>query len=141
MRHAYGLFNWRLLVKSMAWRVVNGHKFPHLLKTHIEGGRCNQAEVVPDSSSHLRIYVYDSIHVGSHIRFDQDPFVRRFGGCYTGGQRYCKPAETRITVLLGHHATHLCHHNDFITREVESFDRPSENDFRVTIRVGLEWFR
>lgn len=62
----------------MAWRVVNEHKFPHLLKTHIEGGRCNQAEVVPDSFSHLQIYVCDLIHVGSRNRSDQDPFDQRF---------------------------------------------------------------
>lgn len=34
-------------------------------------------------------------------------------------------------------ATHLRHHNDFIARQVESFDRPSEDDLRVAVGVRL----
>lgn len=60
----------------MAYRVVGEYHVPHLVDAHIEGGRCNQAEVVLDSSSHLRIYVCDSVHVGSRNRSDQDPFDR-----------------------------------------------------------------
>ena len=101
----------------MAWRIANEHQFSHLLDTHTEGGLCNQAEVVQDSSSHSRIYVCDLIHVGSRNRSDQDPFDRRSGWCYTRGRRHCKPAKIRIIVLLDYQMpTDLCHYNNFITR-------------------------
>ena len=35
---------------------------------------------------------------------------------------------------------YLCHHDNFVARQVESFDRSSKNDFRVAIWIGLGRF-
>lgn len=98
--YTYGLFNWCLLVKSMAWGAVGEYHSPYLTDTYIEGHLCSQVEVVLNSSGHSQVYVFDSNHVGSHSRSGRGPVDRGFDWYCTRGQRYCKPAEVYIIVLL-----------------------------------------